>query len=80
MRILLIEDNEDDICLLRNLLLKQTEGSMILNCADRLSVGLTTLAHGETDVVLLDLSLTDRQDSKHSNKSRHRPRTCRSLC
>src|SRR4051812_38254410 len=62
MRILLIEDNADDICLLQDMLLKQTtENSVTLDRADRLSVGRTMLVHGETDVVLVDLSLPDSQ-------------------
>src|SRR5688572_5616864 len=61
MRILLVEDNSADARLLQ-IMLKEAGGiAWEMRHADRLSVGLTYLAEGGTDVVLLDLSLPDSQ-------------------
>jgi DNA-binding response OmpR family regulator len=64
MRVLLIEDNKDDVLLIREMLAEVRGGSLFtgtfeLECADRLSTGLERLAEGGLDVVLLDLSLPD---------------------
>ena len=59
MRILLIEDNEDDVCLIREMLLEKPEVGIQLEWVDSLSRGLSQLAQGESDLVLLDLSLPD---------------------
>lgn len=61
MRILLIEDNEDDACLIREILAEQEDGDDDLEHAIDLSHGLIRLAEGMIDVVLLDLSLPDSQ-------------------
>lgn len=61
MHVLLIEDNEDDVCLIREMLLEKQEGGIQLEWVDRLSRGLTQLAEGKSDLVLLDLSLPDSQ-------------------
>ncbi len=58
MRILLIENNEDDVRLIQEKL-ACTKEPVALECADRLSTGLERLAAGVLDVVLLDLGLPD---------------------
>ena len=58
MRILLIENNEDDVRLIQEQLAWIKE-PVALECADRLSTGLERLAAGDLDVVLLDLGLPD---------------------
>ena len=57
--ILLIEDNEADARLIREMLQDVPGGRFRLECADRLSTGLERLARGNVEVVLLDLSLPD---------------------
>lgn len=59
MRVLLIEDNEDDVCLIREMLSDSRSHGIELNWADRLSTGLTELASSPFALVLLDLSLPD---------------------
>jgi len=59
IRILLIEDNPGDARLIRELLAEGGGASFFLEHADRLSTGLTRLAQGNIDVILLDLSLPD---------------------
>lgn len=58
MRILLIENNEDDVRLIQEKL-ACTQEPVALECADRLSTGLERLTAGGLDVVLLDLGLPD---------------------
>lgn len=59
MRILIIEDNDDDIQLIKEELAEAGGGHVDFETADRLSLGLERLAKGDIDVVLLDLSLPD---------------------
>ena len=59
MHVLLIEDNEDDAYLIRELLTVRTATDIELEWVDRLESGLTRLVEIKTDVVLLDLSLPD---------------------
>ena len=61
MRVLLIEDNEDDVLIIRETLAEVRSASFDLECAGRLSTGLERLAAGGIDVVLLDLGLPDSQ-------------------
>ncbi len=61
MRVLLIEDNEDDAIIIREMLAEKQELCIELEWADCLSRGLTHLASGTMDLVLLDLSLPDAQ-------------------
>src|SRR5207244_8635986 len=59
MHVLLIEDNEDDACIIREMLTEQTRAAIKLEWVDRLGNGLTRLAEAKIEVVLLDLSLPD---------------------
>jgi two-component system, cell cycle sensor histidine kinase and response regulator CckA len=59
MRVLLIEDNEDDACLIREMLMEKEDAGIVLVWVDRLGSGLTRLAENTSDLVLLDLSLPD---------------------
>src|SRR5437016_5130387 len=59
MHVLLIEDNEDDACLIGETLTERTAADIELEWVDRLGSGLTRLAEAKIDVVLLDLSLPD---------------------
>lgn len=56
MRVLLVEDNDDDALLIRESL---SETSLEIERAERLSTALAQLTRGKFDAVLLDLSLPD---------------------
>jgi DNA-binding response OmpR family regulator len=56
MRVLLVEDNDDDALLIRESL---AETKIEIHRAERLSSALERLAEGRFDAVLLDLSLPD---------------------
>ena len=56
-RVLLVEDNPDDVLLIDKAL--TASGAWVLLKADRLSTALDTLARAGADAVLLDLSLPD---------------------
>jgi signal transduction histidine kinase len=60
-RILLIEDNPDDACLLREALIGFGEPSIELVHVEKLDSGLQHLRSDSFDVILLDLSLPDSQ-------------------
>ena len=59
IKVLLIEDDPDDIFLVRDNLAEARGAKFEVECAERLSRGLDRLAAGGIDVVLLDLSLPD---------------------
>ena len=59
MHVLLIDDNEDDACLIGELLTDRIAADIELEWTDRLEIGLTRMTEGKVDVVLLDLSLPD---------------------
>lgn len=62
MRVLLVEDNPEDIGLIGALLAEADDGARFaLECADRLDSALKRLAQGGIDVVLLALALPDSQ-------------------
>ena len=62
LTILLVEDNQDDIRLIREMLAESRVIDFSLKCADRLSVGMEHLTAGSIDAVLLDVSLPDSQN------------------
>jgi two-component system NtrC family sensor kinase len=68
IRILLIEDNPGDARLIRELLAAKESALFDLEHADRLSTGLSRLAQGNVDVILLDLSLPDSHGLDGLNK------------
>jgi signal transduction histidine kinase/CheY-like chemotaxis protein len=68
MRVLLVEDNDDDAVLIRESL-SQTTLNIIR--AERLSTALTQLAQGEFDAILLDLSLPDALGLDTIRRLRH---------
>lgn len=59
IRVLLFEDNEDDVLILRHMLHKSRAAHFTLEPVDTLAGGLKRLDEGGVDVVLLDLSLPD---------------------
>jgi PAS domain S-box-containing protein len=59
IRVLLIEDDPDDILILKESLTETEMGAIKLGLADRLSRGLIELRIQEYDVILLDLNLPD---------------------
>ncbi len=59
--VLLIEDNPGDARLIREMLAEEPAAPFLLNCVDRLSLGLEFLAGENARLVLLDLSLPDSQ-------------------
>jgi len=61
IKVLLIEDNPGDTCLLREALADEKGMSVEMECADQLSAGLRRLADGEIDLLLLDLGLPESQ-------------------
>ena len=61
IRVLLIEDNSFDACVIQEMLAKAKGASFDLECVDLLSTGLERLAKGGIDLVLLDLSLPECQ-------------------
>lgn len=59
LRILLIEDNPGDVCLLREMFSTEQPGSYEITHLPRLGLALNHLAQGGVDIVLLDLGLPD---------------------
>jgi diguanylate cyclase (GGDEF)-like protein len=58
-KVLLIEDNPGDARLIREMIAEDPDAPFNVNCADRLKLGLEQLSAGDTELVLLDLSLPD---------------------
>jgi len=58
-KVLLIEDNPGDARLIREMIDEDPDAPFSLSCADRLARGLEQLSAGDTELVLLDLSLPD---------------------
>ncbi len=59
IRALVIEDDPDDVLLLKDALADVGLGKIKLDCADRMSRGLIMLGGQNYDVILLDLNLPD---------------------
>src|SRR5919106_1487535 len=69
MRVLLVEDNEDDALLIREAMCETT---VEIERAERLSAAVEQLAKGGFDVVLLDLSLPDANGLDNIGRVRSR--------
>ena len=61
VQILLIEDDPDDVWVMRNLLGDRWDGPFALNHVDLLSTGMERVSAAHFDIILLDLSLPDSQ-------------------
>ncbi|NDY41666.1 response regulator [Dissulfurirhabdus thermomarina] len=61
IKVLLIEDNPVDSILIKEMLEIAGAGLFVMECADRLSMGLERLKGNDVDVVLLDLTLPDSE-------------------
>ena len=59
IRLLLVEDDPDDVVLIRDMLDEASAIGLSLEHADRLSAATSCLDRGDPDLVLLDLSLPD---------------------
>lgn len=59
VRVLVIEDNEDDVALVRELLGESRERCFVVEHAPDCQAGIAALGAGRFDAVLLDLSLPD---------------------
>jgi signal transduction histidine kinase/DNA-binding response OmpR family regulator len=68
MRVLLVEDNDDDALLIRESL---SETTLEIERVERLSTALAQLARGNFDAVLLDLSLPDAWGLDTIRRLRH---------
>src|ERR1700678_1718568 len=60
-RVLLVEDDTNQVCLIKTLLARIPTVQFTLEVANRLSNALDTMANTVVDVILLDLSLPDSQ-------------------
>jgi len=59
VKVLLVEDNPGDACMIREMLAEVKHDGFSLEYAEQLSTGLGRLAEGGIDMVFLDLSLPD---------------------
>jgi len=59
MRIPLIEDNDDDVVLIRQMISASAGETFKLEVVDRVALGTEKLAKARPDAILLDLSLPD---------------------
>lgn len=75
IKILLIEDNPADACLIKEMLLESDSTGFIVEAVNRLSNGIEYLKNHAVDVVLLDLTLPDSTGMATFEKlSGHAPR------
>jgi two-component system cell cycle response regulator len=63
IRVLMIEDNQEDILRLKKLL-SESDLAVHLECTDRIETGLTVLSEEDIDVVLLDIGIPGIQGLK----------------
>jgi len=70
MRILLIEDNQGDTRLIREMLFEANGGAAELECEETLTSGLERLGKERFDALLLDLTLPDSQGLETLQKVR----------
>src|SRR6202046_730681 len=59
LKVLLVEDNAGDACLVREMFRKEKPGSVNLTHLSLMSEAVTHLAEGGVDIVLLDMGLPD---------------------
>ena len=59
VKVLLVDNNPGDVCMVREMLAEVNGDAFSLECAEQLSTGLARLAKGGIDMVFLDLSLPD---------------------
>ncbi len=59
IKVLLIEDNPADACMIQEMVEEKSWARFDLTCVDKLQAGLKHLANGSADIVLLDLDLPD---------------------
>jgi DNA-binding response OmpR family regulator len=78
MIVLAIQDNPQEMALLRGALTHFTNSPILVEHADRLSVALSYLAVRRFDAILLDLNLTDSAGLDRSRACRRRRRSFRS--
>lgn len=71
LRVLVIEDNEDDIILTRNGLHRAQRGSFEVEWAQTLAEGMDRIRNGGIDVVLLDLCLPDSHGAESFDRLTH---------
>ena len=71
MRVLLVEDDNDDVVFLKTCLRRQDSRTVELVRADTMAAAISTLKDSQFDVILLDLNLPDStgQDSVHRIQS-----------
>jgi sigma-B regulation protein RsbU (phosphoserine phosphatase) len=76
IKILLVEDNADDVFLLQKMLQKDTGTHFQIEPVGTLAAALARLAAADIDVILLDLTLPDsqRMETFHAAKARARGR------
>ena len=70
MRILLIEDNQGDTRLIREMLSEANGDAAVLECEETLTSGLERLGKERFDALLLDLTLPDSQGLETLQKVR----------
>ncbi len=66
-RVLIIDDDERDVRLVRELLAESESGKYFVESSEQLSEGLLLMVEGEFDVILLDLNLPDSHGEETYN-------------
>ena len=69
--VLLVEDSSADVVYLRSILEEASKGQFSIEHRDRLEDAFERLAHGDIDIVLLDLNLPDSFGLNTFHRARH---------